>query len=398
MREIRIYVSLVLFFLIMIAGCAAKKEIPTEAIQGRAEHAFDELKSEETGGKAFPKEKRGEKRALAQPSKETRGKVQVKKGKRPGWVDGESIQYPSSRYLTGVGYDPDRKLAEDKARAEIAKIFMSKIDSRTKTYQDYLQITSKGKSKTEETFNIQDITRVSTQKVLSGVRISQVYQETGARPIFYALAVLDRDQSAKILGYKIQELDQDIHQLLSRAKGEEDLLAKVKYLKQSVQKFVMREAYDTELRIVSQKGKGISSSIHFTEIKGRLESILLRDFLIGVSVTGSRANEVQDALVQGLNQQGFSVSADLNRVNVLVRGNVEIKPLERGTSEWKYLQWRAHFDMVDKKGGSVFGSVNKTGRQGHLNLQQAENRAVRKIQKALTTEITQEMKRYIFSQ
>lgn len=398
MREIRIYVSLVIFFLILIAGCAAKKEIPTEAIQGRAEHAFDELKSEETGGKASPEEKRGEKRALAQPSKEAMGKVQVKKGERPGWVDGESIQYPSSRYLTGVGYDPDRKLAEDKARAEIARIFMSKIDSRTKTYQDYLQITSKGRSKTEETFSIQDITRVSTQKVISGIRISQVYQETGARPIFYALAVLDRDQSAKILGYKIQELDQDIHQLLSRAKGEEDLLVRVKYLKQSAQKFVMREAYDTELRIVSQKGKGISSSIHFTEIKGRLESILLRDFLIGVSVKGSRANELQDALVQGLNEQGFSVSADLNRVNVLVRGNVEIKPLKRETSEWKYVQWRAHFDMVDKKGGSVFGSVNKTGRQGHLNLQQAENRAVRNIRKVLITEIAEEMKRYIFSQ
>ncbi|HDH86808.1 MAG: hypothetical protein B6I32_00085 [Desulfobacterium sp. 4572_20] len=398
MRETRIYVSLVIFFVIMIAGCAANKEIPAEAIQGRAEHAFDELKSEETGGKAFPKVKRGEKTTLAQPSEETRGKVQVKKGKRPGWVDGDSIQYPSSKYLTGVGYDPDRKLAEDKARAEIAKIFVSKIDSRTRTYQDYLKITSKGRSKTEEIFSIQDITSVSTQKVLSGVRIAQVYQETGTRPIFYALAVLDRDQSAKILGYKIQELDQDIHQLLSRAKGEEDLLAKVKCLKQSVQKFVIREAYDTELRIVSRTGKGISSSIHFAEIKGRLESILLRDFLIGVSVKGSRADEVQDALVQGLNQQGFSISQDLNRVNVLVRGNVEIKPLKRGTSEWKYVQWRAYFDMVDKKCGSVFGSVNKTGRQGHLSLQQAENRAVRNIRKVLITEIAGEMKRYIFSQ
>jgi len=398
MRETRIYVSLVIFFVIMIAGCAANKEIPAETIQGRAEHAFDELKSEETGGKAFPKVKRGEKTTLAQPSEETRGKVQVKKGKRPGWVDGDSIQYPSSKYLTGVGYDPDRKLAEDKARAEIAKIFVSKIDSRTRTYQDYLKITSKGRSKTEEIFSIQDITSVSTQKVLSGVRIAQVYQETGTRPIFYALAVLDRDQSAKILGYKIQELDQDIHQLLSRAKGEEDLLAKVKCLKQSVQKFVIREAYDTELRIVSRTGKGISSSIHFAEIKGRLESILLRDFLIGVSVKGSRADEVQDALVQGLNQQGFSISQDLNRVNVLVRGNVEIKPLKRGTSEWKYVQWRAYFDMVDKKCGSVFGSVNKTGRQGHLSLQQAENRAVRNIRKVLITEIAGEMKRYIFSQ
>jgi hypothetical protein len=54
--------------------------------------------------------------------------------------------------------------------------------------------------------------------------------------------------------------------------------------------------------------------------------------------------------------------------------------------------------MVDKEGGAVFGSVSKTGREGHLNLQQAENRAVRKIRKALTTEITEKMRRYIYSQ
>ena len=124
----------------------------------------------------------------------------------------------------------------------------------------------------------------------------------------------------------------------------------------------------------------------------------MRDFFIGVSVTGSRAGEIQEALVQGLNQQGFSISEDLSRAQVLVRGSVEIKTLERGTPDWKYVQWRAHFDMVDNKGGAIFGSVSKTGREGHLNLQQAENRAVRKIRKALTTEITEKMRRYIYSQ
>jgi len=401
MRRSGNYLILFCFLSLIVMGCAteAKKEIPTEEIRGRADRAFDDLKSEETGVKTFPKEERTATRKAPVPSvKEKEKAAHIVRGKRPDWVDGDSIQYPSSQYLTGVGYDLERKSAEDKARAEIAKIFVSSIDSRTKSYQDYLQITSKGKSKTEETYSIQDITKVSTKKVLSGVRIAQVYQETGQQPLLYALAVLDRDQSSKILRYKIQELDQDIQELLSRAQGEEDVLAKVKYLKQSVQKHVMREAYDAELRIVDQSGRGISPPIHFTKIKSRLESILLRDFLIGVSVTGNRADEVQDALVQGLNQQGFSVSEDLNRANVLVKGNVEIEPLQRGTSEWKYVQWRAHFDMTDKKGGSIFGSVNKTGRQGHLNLQQAENRAVRDIQKVLTTEMAEEMKRYIFSQ
>jgi hypothetical protein len=395
MRGITQYLLLVLILPLVMMGCASKQEIPAEEIRERADRAFDDLRAEETGGKAPPRER---KKPSVKSDRKKREAVRVTKGKRPDWIDGESIQYPSSRYLTGVGYDPDRKTSEDKARAEIAKIFFSKIDSRTRSYQDYLQITSKGKSKTRETFSIEEITKVSTQKVLSGVRISSVYQDTGSEPIFYALAVLDRDQSAKILRDKIQQLDQDIKGLLTRAKGEGDMLAKVKYLKQSIQKHILREAYDAELRIVSPSGTGISSPIHFTEIKSRLESILLRDFLIGVSVKGSRAVEIQEALVQGLNKQGFSIGEDLSRAKVLVRGAVEIKALDRGSPEWKYVQWRAHFDLVDKVGGSVFGSVSKTGREGHRSLPQAENRAVRKIRKALTTEISEEMRRYIFSQ
>ena len=399
MRKTKKYVFLFLILFLMMPGCASKKEIPAEEIRERSDRAFDELRQEESQKKAFPTEGKGDTiRPSAQSDKERGDTAQIKKGKRPDWVDGDSIQYPSSKYLTGVGYGPDRKSAEDTARAEIAKIFFSKIDSRTRSYQDYLQTTSRGKSSIKETFTIEEITRVSTQKVLSGVRISHVYQDTGPESIFYALAVLDRDQSATILRDKVRELDQGIKGLLIRAQGEEDTLARIKSLKQSIRKHVMREAYDAELRIVSLSGTGISPPIHFTEIKSRLESILLRDFFIGVSVTGSRAGEIHEALVQGLNQQGFSISGDLGRAHVLVRGTVEISTLDRGTTEWKYVQWRAHFDMVDKKGGSVFGSVNKTGREGHLNLPQAENRAVRKIRKALTTEIAQEMRRYIFSQ
>jgi len=399
MRKSKHYVVLFIALFLMMPGCASKEKIPAGEIRKRADRAFDELKKEERQNKAFPPEGSGDTiRPSVQSGKEQRDTVQVEKGKRPDWVDGDSIQYPSSRYLTGVGYAPDRTSAENRARAEIAKIFYSKIDSRTRSYQEYLQTTSKGKPRTEETFSIDEITKVSTQKVLSGVRILKVYQERGPESLFYALAVLDRDQSATILSDKIQELDQDIKGLLIRAQGEEGMLAKVKSLKQSIQKHILREAYDAELRIVSRPGTGISAPIHFTEIKSRLESILLRDFFIGVSVTGSRAGEIQEALVQGLNQQGFSISEDLGRASVLVRGAVDIEALDRGTPEWKYVQWRAHFDMVDSKGGAVFGSVNKTGREGHLSLQQAENREVRKLRKALTTEITEKMRRYIYSQ
>ena len=386
--------------LFMMTGCTTEQRVPSDEIRGRADRAFDDLRAEETGGKAPSREgKREEKmRPSTQAVEEQADTVRLQEGKRPEWVDGESIQYPSSQYLTGVGFDADRKFAEDKARAEISKIFLSKIDSKTRSYEEYLQTTSKGKAKTEQAISIEEITKVSTQKVLSGVRIASVYKETGQQPLFYALAVLDRGQSTRILTDKIHALDREIEDLVRKSDAQGDMLVTIKHLTQSIEKHILREAYDAELRIVSNSGRGIYPPTHFSKISGKLESILLRDFLIGVSVTGSRADEIQDALLQGLNQQGFAISEDVNRAQVLVRGTVEIKPLDRGASEWKYVRWRTHFDMVDKKGGAVFGSVNKDGREGHLNLPQAENRAVRKIQKALTTEIAQKMKGYIFAQ
>jgi len=399
MRRGTLCSSMILIALLITAGCAPpRQEIPTEEIRGRADRAFEELQKEETGEKRAPEGERSSVRPSETPGQEKGGAVQVTKGTRPDWVDGESVQYPPSRYLTGVGYDADRKVSEDKARAEIAKIFVSEINSRTRSYQDYLQTSSSGKSDPEETFSIQEITDVSTKKVLSGVRIAQLYQDSGPGNLYYALAVLDRQQSAAILGDRILKLDGEIEILLDRVQGEGDLLTKIKYLKQSIGKHAMREAYNAELRIVNPTGQGISPSVQFAEIKSQLDAILLREFAIGVSISGTRANEVQDALTQGLNQEGFSVSEDLSAAHVLIRGEVEINPLERGTADWKYVRWRAHFDMIDKVGGSTFGSFTKTGREGHLNLQQAEERAVQKIRDAIAAEMAGEVRKYIFSQ
>ena len=392
-RQLRWVILLFTIPALIMTGCAAKQtKIPKTEILERADRAFDDLRVEET--------RESKRESTTKPSFHDKNKkdFQSTKGKKPDWVDGESKRYPSTSYLSGVGYGHERQSAEDKARAEIAKIFYSDINSRSRTYQEYLQTISGKKSKAEEKISIEEITEVSTKKVLSGVRIVQVHEATTPKPIYYALAVLDRNQSAEILRSKIKETDQDIKNLLSNAKHEEDKLSKIKGLKECTRKYILREAYDAELRIISPSGKGVTPPINFIKIKNMLNDILFRDFLIALSVKGSKAKEIQEALVVALNQKGFSVSEDFDKVSVIVRVDVEIKPIDRGTSEWKYVRWNIHTDLIDKRGGTVFGSVNKTGREGHLSLPQAENRAVRKIRKTVTTDIAEELKQYIFSQ
>ncbi|MDL1964677.1 MAG: LPP20 family lipoprotein, partial [Deltaproteobacteria bacterium] len=399
-RFVRQLYSAVLFtvLILIVEGCLISQRTHEEKSRVRASIAFDELKAEEGEKSTAYSNKDNQRKNSGLIEVEKNKSLHVKQGKRPGWINKESEHYPSSMYLTGVGYSSDRQSAEDKARSEIAKIFYSNIHSRTSTLQEYLKTTSESKEKVTERFDIEEITRVSTRKVLSGVRIAQVFKQTKPDNVFYALAVLDRKQSAMILKYKIQELDIEIKRLIHNAEKEEDKLSKIKILKEVIQQYILREAYDAEFRIVNKSGKGISSDTDFNEIKNCLTVILLRDFLIFLSVKGDRAAEIHEALIEGLNKQGFSISENFNKASVVVRGNVEIRPVEFGTQEWKYVRWRVYFDLIDQKGGAIFGSVSKTGRAGHISLPQAEDRAVLKVKKILTVDIADDINRYIFSQ
>jgi hypothetical protein len=385
--------------LLMSTGCATPQPgIPQEEIRARADRAFDDLEAEENPSlsKTFPEK---QDRKIVAPSTVVDSKsVKVTKGRRPDWINAESRHYPSAMYLTGVGYAPDRQSSEDKARAEIAKIFYSEIDSKSRTYQEYIHTISGRKSKTTDSIAIEDITEVSTQKLLSGVRIVQVYQQTQPETLFYALAVLDRDQSKTILQFKIKELDRDIQKLLTQAQRENDKLSKMRDLKACIGKYILRDAYNTELRIINPSGHGIPSQVSFAEMKKQLTAALLRDFFMAVFVKGSRSAEIRQALVEALNQKGFSVSDDIDRASVLARGTVQINPIEQSGSDWQFVRWKAYFDLVDQQGGAIFGSVKKTGKEGHLTLLQAEERAVRKIQRILAADIAEDMTNYIFSQ
>ncbi|MBC2694467.1 MAG: hypothetical protein HF982_04155 [Desulfobacteraceae bacterium] len=395
----QLYLTVLFTVLVLIVEGCSSSQRTQEDIRARASIAFDELKAEEAGEKNtsyFNEDKQRRYSDLVEVEKNK--SLHVKQGKRPGWINKESELYPFSMYLTGVGYGSDRQSAENNARSEIAKIFYSNIYSSISTFQKYLQTTSESKEKVTERFDVEKINRVSTQKVLSGVRIAQVFNQTKPDNVFYALAVLERKQSAMILKYKIQELDIEIRRLIHNAEKEEDKLLKIKILKEAIQQYILREAYDAEFRIVNKYGKGLSSDTGFNEIKNRLTAILHRDFLIFLSVKGDRAAEIHESLTEGLNRQGFSISENFNRARVLARGNVEIRPIEFGTQDWKYVRWRVYFDLIDQKGGVIFGSVSKTGREGHISLSLAEDRAVLKVKKILTSNISDDMTKYIFSQ
>ena len=324
--------------------------------------------------------------------------VAVTPGKRPAWIDGDNRQYPQKAYITGVGYAADRGNAEDNARTEISKIFYARVQSKSRVYQQYLQSGGTDNADASLTVNIEEMTKVSTRKVLSGVRIAQVYRASGSENVYYALAVLERRQAQRNLTYQIQELDRKIQHLTTEAETLDDTLMKVKLLKSSLESFLQRQLYDAELRIVHPEGSGIPPQASFTDIHTQLSKTLLRGFWIGVVIEGNKAREIRQALVTAFNQKGFSVIADTQKAHVLARGSAQITPIDQGASQWKFVRWKVNFNLIDQTGGAAFGSVTKTGKEGHLTLSQAEERAVQKIQKTLAPDLAEQLTRFIYQQ
>ncbi len=394
----RFWITAAIIVSVGFAGCATRtpQEVPQEKIRNRANQAFKDLSTAERGSADTSLSETMNSDGVNTAHRTgVEIKVAVKTGRRPDWVDGPSSRYPYNRYITGVGYGPDRQSAEDKARAEIAKIFYSDIRSSNRTYQSILENNTNGKSTSAENINFTEITRVSTRVIFSGSKIAQVYRDRSAQPEFFALAVLDRNLSRVMLKSKISELDENIQRHLSAAGQQRDKLSQVRLLQAGIRDHALRQAYNTELRIVDPVAKGIPPPINITDIKTRLDNILLKDFFIGLSVDGPGADEVGQAIVEALNQRGFAVCEEIDKASILARGMIEINALPRNATGWIFVRWRAFFDLIDRDGGAVFSSVQKSGKTGHLTLNHAENRAVGYMRKVLAAEISENLSKYI---
>ncbi|MEE8540880.1 MAG: hypothetical protein V3S66_04380, partial [Desulfobacterales bacterium] len=177
-----------------------------------------------------------------------------------------------------------------------------------------------------------------------------------------------------------------------------DALGRIKYLSMGLEKLILRGTYNTELRIVSPAGQGIASVVTISEVRGELIDLLLKEFQIGLAIEGDRERQIRQILVEALNRQGFSVSEEKQNVGVVIRGRVEFNRFEPQDSDWKYVRWKVFFDMFDSQSGVIFGSVSKNGKEGHLSVPQAEERALEKIRRLIGSDIVRELKSYILLQ
>lgn len=329
---------------------------------------------------------------------------------KPDWIDGVSAAYPSGQYLVGVGQAESRAVAEDRAYAGVARIFKAEVSAQAKDWESYLVIELRGQSSAERRLTLDNLTRVSTDKVLENVQIVDRWVDV-PNGLHYALAGMHRQQAETSFMERIIELDRSIGDDVGEFHRSSDKLARVRALRRAARNLVLRETYNADLRVIRASGQGTAAAYRVSELAQELEQFLAANLTLAVAVTGDQAEPAQRALIEGLLKEGLQVTSrpwgrdrSIGGVSsgpspeLLVRGVVRVWSIDVRDPQFKFVRWCSDFEVMDLTSQRVVGALSKGGKEGHLSDREATAKVVRVMQQEFSTDVAKAIAAHVYGE
>jgi hypothetical protein len=325
---------------------------------------------------------------------------------KPAWIDGVSPDYPSGQYLTGVGQADNRAAAEDRAYAALARIFKAEVSAQSKDWEAYLVVEQRGTSHDERKLALDQLTRVSTDKVLENAKIVDRWYDA-KQNLYYALGGMQRAQAETALMERLADLDHSIQSDVTEAHDTSDKLAKVRALKRATRNLVLRETYNADLRVIRASGQGTVAGYRVQDLTRELDEYLSSNLVLAVNVIGDHVEPAQRALTEGLIKEGLRVanmagseSGVTEAVNpeLLIRGMVRVWPIDVRDPQFMYVRWCSDFEVVNLAGQQIVGAISKGGKEGHLSEREATAKVIRVMQQDLSTDVAKAIAAHVYGE
>ena len=329
---------------------------------------------------------------------------------KPDWIDGVSRTYPAEQYLLGVGQSDNRATAEDQAYAAVARIFKAEVNAQAKDWESYLVIEQRGQSSEQRRLALDNLTRVSTDKVLENVQILDRWADI-RKGLHYALAGMQRGQAETAILERIRDLDRTVQEDVDQAHQAVDKLAKVKGLRRAAKNLVLRETYNADLRVIRPSGQGTAAAYRVNELTSELEQFLATNLVLALSVDGDQVEPVERALTEGLIREGLQVTSRSietdNSMNVsssrpspelLIRGLVRVWPIDVRDPQFKYVRWCSDFEVIDLTTQRVVGALSKGGKEGHLTEREATAKVIRVMQQDMSSDVAKAIAAHVYGE
>ena len=263
----------------------------------------------------------------------------------PDWVNGVSGRYPAVSFLTGRGEGRNLDEAKDRARSDLVKTLEVEVSAKSKDVVSFSSTTKDEETRAETVSTITREIRTSTQKVVKGVEIGDVWMDprTGNH---YALAIWSRLKAGSALEAEIKQRDDATGLQMRAAESQADPMLRLAHLNRAAQEQRVRNQLQSTLQVVDSTGRGIQPDYPLGKIMALMD-VSMANIKIDAVGAGVNAAQLQSILSGALSKAGFSAagaSAAFHLHGEYVQENRELR------EGWIWLRGTVTLKLVDASG------------------------------------------------
>ena len=307
-------------------------------------------------------------------------------GKAPLWISEPSSVYPEALYLSGVGYGPFRRDAEDAAVAVLIKAVSQKVEAQSSSVQLMDAEVSSAQNVRRGFSSV--IRTSSTVDEISGLAIKETWADKNGT--VYALAVINREDVGSHYEAKIKAAEDGINGFILFAADNPASFEALSALKKAAASASENEKNLSLLSVIHPgKYKNLSLAYKNTQT---VEALLYREIEktgIAVEVENDKNKRIETAFLKALKEAGFktasgtSSAADISSdvFPYILKASITVDPFKGKTAADNiYVRYTVHADLTDRRTGKIVLPWNISGREAHFTQSEAENRALRTVE------------------
>jgi hypothetical protein len=284
-----------------------------------------------------------------------------------------------SQYLTAVGIGQSEGEARNQARAEISKIFESRVFSNT--YDRVSAVIENSRAETSKQ-QIESSVRVVSDVELRGVEIEKAWKKEGSH---YARAVLDRYKARDNWTREMGNIDKMITGRLGALGSLESGLLKLRSLNVVSDLWVEREMLASRLSVIGFDYGGFPEY----DIKSVYKTVaeIKKAMPVYIEILGEHGARMRSRVAEALGRRGYVITDNREGASVRIVGKVKVRPVELEGTDLKYARVIVAIDVTDAEAGLSVGEVTENKRAAHIFYREAVERAFRKVNPSISEKL-----------
>ncbi|MDR1587590.1 MAG: LPP20 family lipoprotein [Treponema sp.] len=293
----------------------------------------------------------------------------------PAWVASPESVFSKAAYVAAVGYGAERAIAEKNAFANLAALFGQNISGEQTATSRYSEAVLNGAvDRWQENTAITNAIKTSAElQSLVGAEIRDYWYD--GRTSHYAVAVMEREKTAVLYADMIRSNEKIIGSLISMDAAEKNSLDGYSRYRFAGTIADANRIFANVLSTVGSANTGINPGDMKKGDDYRLEAAnIAKNIPVAVKVDNDRSGRIRGALAAAVSGAGLRGGA--GNARYLISAELSFSPVELPGQTNKFVRYTLDAKLTDTGSGDLLLPYTVSGREGHISVAEAENRAV----------------------